>query len=295
MTTFCEDIIPLIPDGLFDEKRTRIRAKYALALRMAGESGKAKTICEEILEEPLDNDETQSVLNNLAMCYEDLEQIPEAIAAAERVIKLDRHSSFGLQARSLLIELAADDPHRGEKLEAHEKLARKREATTVANNIALIRASEADDAGCGPDEIRAILLPVVKANSKDFYNKTRATLQLAKLSLDMDQPLSDAEEIYLIGAYHFLFNERLPSMFDDCHEALWEVFTRDRDHRNLLALFRHSSLYWRLRGRDKIEKAYLSKLARTIGSSLSSELIASREAAYYLIRASLNLAGLLPK
>jgi hypothetical protein len=190
---------------------------------------------------------------------------------------------------------APDDPHREEKLEAHEKLARRREATTVANNIALIRASEARDAGGEPSEIRAILLPVIRADSKDFYNKTRAALKLAKLSLETNLMLSDAEKIYLIGAYHFLFNERLPGMFDDCHEALWEAFTRDKDYRNLLTLFRHSSLYWRLRGRDKSERRYLSKLARTIGGSLSKELTGSREAAYYLIRATVNLAGRLPR
>jgi hypothetical protein len=120
-----------------------------------------------------------------------------------------------------------------------------------------------------------------------LYNRTRAALKLAALSLDAGQQLSERELIYLVTAYHFLFNERVPALFDRCHDALWRAFENRKDLANLLTLFRYRSLYWRLKGRDKIEARYLKKLAKSVGDTISRKVSTlTREAAYYLVRAS---------
>jgi hypothetical protein len=140
-----------------------------------------------------------------------------------------------------------------------------------------------------PETIRQILSPIVKASrdKTDFYNRTRAAIKLAELSLAAGEKLSESELLYLIGAYHFLFNERLPGLFDQCHDALWKTFEMSGDITNLLILFRHSSLYWRLRGRDARERRYLQQLGKIVGTRITEKLSSlNREAAYYLVRAS---------
>jgi hypothetical protein len=106
--------------------------------------------------------------------------------------------------------------------------------------------------------------------------------------LNAGEHLSDREMVNLISAYQFLFNERLQSLFDQCHDSLWKTFERSRESDNLLTLFRHSSLYWRLRGKDAKEVPYIKKLSKIIGNSISDRRFSNldREAAYYLIRSN---------
>jgi hypothetical protein len=123
--------------------------------------------------------------------------------------------------------------------------------------------------------------------SKDFYNATRAVIDLAELAMAGDERMSDSDQLQLINAYHFIFNERFSSLFDRCHKALWKSFSDNEDNANLLTLFRHSSLFWRLRGQESRELRYLSELKSKIGNLIaqrSSNL--SREAAYYQTRAA---------
>jgi hypothetical protein len=283
---FCDDFVPIIPQSGFDEKRALIRAKQAQSLRMMGEREKCKAIILEIVSYPFPALTQQSIFIDLALCHQSLGEDEEAREVAEKIVKLDRHSNLGLQARALLIELEDEGPMRAQKLARFETLCRKEGAEIVANNIALLRADEADD---DPDAVREILLPVVRAprDKSDFYNKTRAAVRLAEISLDGGGKLSESELHYLVGSYHFLFNERLPGLFDQCHNSLWRTFEMTGDTVNLLTLFRHSSLYWRLRGKDSQEKGYLKKLTKRIGTTISEKVSnLSREAAYYLVRAT---------
>src|SRR5262249_608519 len=157
------------------------------------------------------------------LCHQSLREIDEAKAAAKRVLEIDRHSSSGHHARALLIELDTDDPKRQEKLKAFEIICRKNDEVIVANNIALLRAREVRN---DPSLVREILLPVVKSkDQEDYYNRTRAAIQLAEQSLDNGRTLNDTEQAYLVGAYQFIFNEGLPGLFNRCHDTLWRNFT----------------------------------------------------------------------
>jgi hypothetical protein len=154
----------------------------------------------------------------------------------------------------------------------------------------LLRARETLD---DPEKARRILAPIVQTSrtSKDYYNATRAVIELAELSIDGDERISDSDQLQLINAYHFLFSERFSSLFDRCHKALWQSFSDNEDKTNLLTLFRHSSLFWRLRGQESREVRYLRELKSKIGGMIAQRASnLSREAAYYQIRA----ASLLP-
>jgi hypothetical protein len=227
---------------------------------MMGHEERAKDVVAEIIDYPFSKSSKQSVLLTLALCHQKLGDNEGAKAVASEIVRLDRHSNIGLQARTILIELDANSPQRSEKLLRMEKYARRRGATSVANNIALqLAEASAND----PARVREILAPVVKSATRDdahYYNRTRAALKLAKASFAQGSSLSDSELTNMINAYQFLFNERISTVFDQCHEALWESWTRAGDRNNLLTLFRHSSLLWRLRGADKKEQRYLKEL-----------------------------------
>jgi hypothetical protein len=281
--TLCEDLVPIIPPSGFEEKRAIIKGLQGRCLRMMSEHARAKSILLEVADFPCSVSEKQSVLINLALCHQSLEELSEARNVAGQIVKLNRHSNSALQAKALLVELDKSDPERTEKLARIELIARRKGAKVVANNLALLRAREVGD---DPDRVREILMPVAE-DTEDFYNRTRATLKLATESLDAGEKLSDAELLHLVGAYHFLFNERMPGLFDRCHDALWRVFTNEKDEGNLLTLFRYSSLYWRLSGRDSKEITYLGRLSKIVDKMISKKLSTlSREAAYYLVRAS---------
>jgi hypothetical protein len=114
----------------------------------------------------------------------------------------------------------------------------------------------------------------------------------ALLIVRAGRTLSHAEKILLINAYQFLYDERLPNLFNDCTAALWGHFETSGETGNLLRLFRHSSLIWRLGGDDSRERAHLVKLAayaQAIDKDAQREL--SKERTYYKVRASLLPAG----
>jgi hypothetical protein len=282
----CDDIIPIVPETGFDTQLTNLKAEYVNCLRMTGNDLKSISITAELDLQKFSILDQQDLLLDLALAYSSQKEDEEAKVIAEQVIRLDEHSSFALQARAIIIDLSPDDPARLSKLAKLEIRCRKEGATVVANNIALTRSAEA--AG-DADLVRKILAPVVKTNGgekQDFYNRMRAALELAELALDNGERLNEKDLVYLVNAYHFLFNERLPGFFEECHDALWRSFEAAGDLGNLLTLFRFSSLYWRLRGREKTEQKYWRKLAATVGNQFSEKMSKlSREAAYFLVRA----------
>ena len=284
---FCEDFVPVIPRLGYEDKLASVKSLQARSLRMLGERERAKAILMEVEKYPFPKATRQTVLVDYALCLQSLGEADEAKRVAQEIVDIDRHSNAGLQARGILVELGKTDPNRAEKLLRIERLCRKQGATVAANNIALTRAAAASD---NPAEVRSILAPVMKGarDDSDYYNKTRAALKLAKQSLDAGEKLREADLVYLVGAYQFLFNERIPGMFDQCHSSLWKSFEQSRETENLLTLFRHSSLYWRLRGNDAKEIPYLGRLNKLLGENIGgrSPSKLSREAEYYLVRSA---------
>lgn len=281
--TLCGDLLPLIPSSGFEDKAAQLSASYAGALRMNGQHEKAKQIIEGIRDHKMSISDKQSMLIDLAYCHDSLSEEADAKAVAKEVIGLDPNSGSALHAQGLLIELAKDDPRRLDKLRAFEKRARKEEQTVAAGNAALILAEQANG---DLEEVRRILAPIINSKDpNDYYNKTRAVVKLAELSLKKGERLTDAERVHLVRAYHFVFNEQMPNLFDRCHDALWRDFAKRNEVQNLLILFRHSSLRWRLRGQDAKERRYVQRLTSVSKDTLSaSAKIDQRELAYYVGR-----------
>ena len=80
---------------------------------------------------------------------------------------------------------------------------------------------------------------------EDFYNAIRASIQIASSKLDDGVAIGDLERSLLISSYQFLYNERIPTLFNRCHEVLWRLFLGIGEVENILSLFRYSSIVWR--------------------------------------------------
>ncbi|WP_205903779.1 hypothetical protein, partial [Pseudomonas viridiflava] len=105
---------------------------------------------------------------------------------AKQLIALDKHSFHALQAHALILEIEDEDSSYT-KLSKIQKGARKRGATTAANNIALTLALGAPDSA----ELERSLMEVRATADKeqDYYNSARASIQIARMYSRRGTPL----------------------------------------------------------------------------------------------------------
>jgi hypothetical protein len=273
----------------FEQQLALVKYQYGRSLRMIGEDERARDVLRDIDLGILQKEWRQASLLNLALCYQSLREDDLAIDTAKKTISAGRSETYALQAKSILVELDRSDPGRLGKLKALEDKARRKKAHVLANTIALTRANTA---GTSEQEAEHIYLTVASEArmAKDFYNGVRAIIRVCKTRLEHGHDLTHAQKTGLIDAYHFLFNERLSTLFDGCHNVLWDDFEKSKDDENLLRLFRHSSLIWRLRGFLTREKDYILRLAERVGTGASGILPGlEREKAYFTGRASAAL------
>lgn len=284
---FSERLIPQIDEEVYSDHRANLMADYGRALRMKGEKRAARDVLLQVCEHQFPSATRQVVLVNLALCYQTLREEEDARHYAQQALAIDKHTIIALQAQSIILELDPDKARRDKNLIAHETKCRRRNAHVVANNIALDRARSSSNRA----EVQRILEPVMRITpeNKDHYNQTRGIIELSKASLKSESGLADKEMGQLMDAYYFLFNEQLPSLFDSCHEALWDGLAFRSDVQNLTRLFRYSSLYWRLRSREDTERRYIGSLIDEFGSKVmlqeTSTEYQTKEAAYLSSRA----------
>jgi len=108
---------------------------------------------------------------------------------------------------------------------------------------------------------------------------------LARVAFDEKGELSEIEAEVLVMAYHYLFSERLGKLFDRAHDMLWMHFEARADQENLLSLFKHSSLYWRLRGLGDRERICIERARLIIIVPAKARLgEVSANMAYFLLR-----------
>lgn len=285
------DVIHLLEEfGGHEREVNVLRYELARSLRMVGRVNEAKAEFESLDLPALSKPQRQSAELGLALALERLGDVDAAADAARRTISIDRKSGAALHAKVIIAEQLTDAAERAAEMKRLLAAAHKGGHTVLENNIRLTLAGEReDDAGA-----IALLTEVIRTPSseKDFYNGVRAIIELAERCAGTTG-LGDDERARLMGAYHFLYNERLSNLFDRCHEALWNEFERVGEIGNLLNLFRHSSFIWRLGGREGTEAKYLAKLVRMVRDVIASgELRSSRDGAYFVVRVSVVMTDL---
>jgi hypothetical protein len=266
-----------------------LKLNYAKALRMNGDRELARDILLEIRAESTEKTVRTQILLNLSLCYESLKMTDEAVNSAKECRSIEPKSTFSLQAAAIIVGASTVGPERTRGLRKLEMMARKRKAYIVANNIALDLAGQTNDMAERQDALSEIVQSA--PTTGDGYNSMRAAIELAKIKIESGHALTDADLSRLIDAYHYLYSESSGSLLNRCHDVLWRHFEEKADFDNLLRLFRHSSLIWRLRGQSKREARCLSRIGNVFGDRVKAGwLQANREVAYFLARASQLLA-----
>jgi predicted MPP superfamily phosphohydrolase len=283
--SFCEGLFPYLNDD--DPFLLTVRVHYAKAKRMTTSDEEAKQLFIQLSSAPLPKLIKAQVLLNLALCHESLKEHEDVIATARLVKKMAPNSHAAQYAEALIIENDSEEGDAVQKLSRLEARAVTKKDYSAANNIALTLASRASDVS---EKVAIYNRVFLRAKSNgDVYNAIRAIVNLCFSKIVVaDQDLSDSEELGLIRAYHYLYNQRLGTLFNKCHRALWHVFYSRRDYSSLIRLFRHSSLVWRLGGQDAKEMEYITIISKSAEVMDYKAAGASHnELAYVLSRTSL--------
>jgi len=287
VVTFSRDLLARLPDGK-DDVRAFLTFELGRAVRMTGDDRDARDLLKSVDQAHLPLSMRQTLLSSLALAHQGIGDSGAAVDCAKELIKIGKNSGSALQAQAIILEEDAETTP--EQLRSLERLCRKRGTHVVANNLALSRAGKY---GADAEEVNAALADVMNHSDAktDFYNSARAIVKKVALANSRNIDVSDDDKSLLIDAYHFLYSERLANLFDQCHAALWDLFSGQGEQENLLRLFRHSSLIWRLRGDEDKEKSYLRKLAHTVHAIATRDFkMVNKETAYYLVRASAVLS-----
>jgi predicted MPP superfamily phosphohydrolase len=256
---------------------------HARALRMIGQVERAHRVASEINLEGRSNAFKEGTLLTIALCKQSLKApLVEIIAAAEACRKVNPRGRTAVHAR-YVIASNEQSPDKAAQMRDLYVEARNKGYSTLANNIALDLASSASD----PEQRKALLKDALESgrSDKDHYNFVRALLRISRISIDESGTLTRQQFHDCARAYGYLYNQRIDSLFESCHGILWDAFKGRGDERNLLILYRHSSLVWRLRRKTAIEQQYRNALAAILGNRLSKSILAAdRDLRYFISR-----------
>lgn len=286
-----DDVLPLherVPTGLDLDPA---RLQHAQALRMIDEDTRAAALLRQCELTVTTKAMKQQVLLNLALLSETVgDDRAEALDLARRCEQVDPKTTWGLQAKGIVI--ANDDAFKADRdnqLRRLQEEARKRKAYVLSTNLAIQRAADTKD----PERKKALLQEAARTarNENDAYNLVRASISLAKAGLKESGTLTTEQMLDCTRAYEYVYNQRIDSLFSDCHNVLWQSFNATGDNDNLLNLFRHSSLVWRLRGQVGIERGFVERLLPRLGKDASAGVLnADRKLLYFMTR-SIQLAS----
>ncbi|WP_171048888.1 metallophosphoesterase [Sulfitobacter sp. BSw21498] len=284
----CEDILSLLGKGsdLVSEVNF-LKYAHARSLRMTGQHIDAKVLFEDLDYDLLNRPQKQLAKLSYALCLDSMDETADAIQAAKDVIKISKHTNQALHAEVIIAEQTVDEEKKLLQLNRLLRKAEKKKSSVIASNIQLTIADLARKNGNDSVSLlrKALEQSILKG---DHYTAARSVVDLATHTAQISD-LNDMERARLVEAYHYLYNERLFTLFDRCHAALWRVFDDKGETTNLLNLFRHSSFIWRLNGRQEREKKYLQMLLDK--TQMIAKVITGRDGVYFTVRVGVVLGG----
>lgn len=143
-----------------------------------------------------------------------------------------------------------------------ENEARREGYTTLSNTIAVTYADLSKDLKEREKKLTRIL-----QSQGDDYNKMRAVIEKSMDILNHGNGLISDEDLALLNStYSYLYVQRITNMFKKCHIVLWDYCVNNSRLEDLVNLYKHSSLVWRLTGKDELEKQYFDKLTTLLES-----------------------------
>ncbi|WP_437331024.1 tetratricopeptide repeat protein [Sorangium sp. So ce381] len=203
----------------------------------------------------------------LALCYEGLKNFEMASRHAETARELaESDSSVDFFARYILIltNTAGGDIDTKEKLRKLEAKARSKRCRMVADNIALTLAQKTTDPAIRIQIRNRVLANTAKNPNEvhETYNTTRAAVANAAdmVNVGRAREVSEFDRRRLGAAYSYLYEQRMRSLFDTCHEALWQVEKSRHSVPGLVKLVQFGSSLWSVLGSERPEAKYIDEL-----------------------------------
>lgn len=243
---------------------------YAESMRMIDNNEITISLLENLLEKERNElNISNYIYNNLYSTYMlALSSIDEekSLNIAMKILEfIPRHSSLSFQARNIIISNSKFKKTKILNLKKLEKEARKNGCTLVANNICLELVSLLNE---GNDKY----LKTVLDTEDSTYTRIRALITYVRklLHSNPDKILTDGILPSVVEAYRYLFLQRI-SLFNKCHDLLWDVFKRFAKFSDLYQVYRTSSILWRLNSDASKEYKYARDLIQLAESGVEHE------------------------
>jgi len=294
LTLVAGALVQVLDRAVYPEKWARLAALYGTGLRMIGKRDEAMPYFKEALavgEGDMSASEKASIWLDIALLEKNRKNNDAAIAAAKEVEGLSKKKSCPhIHALAITAQLTLKGVEQMQELNKLEKLAHAEGCSGLADTIALELSRESDSAS---EEIKYLNKVIAKKNHG--YNEARAIVakMQALKKLDDTADLGALDLYALSAAYSYLHAQRFSSMFDSCHNALWQLFETRGEIDKLLRLFRYSSFVWRIRGEDAKEADYLKRLDENKVQTASDVMAKSIfvEVSYFLRRYKLIITA----
>ena len=164
------------------------------------------------------------------------------------------HSGAFYQAKTEIIINQKNKSTIISNLKKLERSARRDGCLLAANNICLQLVSHTTD-----DNEKYLKLVLDTENST--YTRIRALITYSRKLLisNPDRIISGGVLSSIVDAYRYLFLQRI-SLFNKCHDLLWDVFKIFAKFPDLYQVYRTSSILWRLNGDSSKEYKYAQDL-----------------------------------
>lgn len=258
LVSFAEAVYNIVKNSNTDDT-LNILYYYAEGSRMIDNDALAIDLLKDILEKDRENIKASNDLYNnflttymLALSSSQHEQL---LAIATRLMNISpSHSSSFYQAKTEIIINQKNKTTVIQNLKKLEKAARRDGCTLSANNICLQLVNLTAD---GNDKY----LKQVLDTESSTYTRIRALLTYGRklLSNNPDKIISGGFLPTIVEAYRYLFLQRI-SLFNKCHDLLWDVFKRFAKFSDLYQVYKTSSILWRLNGDSSKEYKYAQDL-----------------------------------
>ncbi|ENY7402749.1 hypothetical protein [Yersinia enterocolitica] len=141
-------------------------------------------------------------------------------------------------------------------LQKNERKARRLQFTTTANNILLNLNKYLKN----PEKLNSI--SIILSTEKSIYNTCRAKIAKYEIFLESNElsKITDSSINELRDIYNYLFFQGLESLFNRCHDLLWEIAVQRRIIELFESIHFQGILIWRLNKdketEDKYQKLY---------------------------------------
>jgi len=261
-----------------------LKLVLARSLRMLSKHEEALSILRTLVDNT-DNVFTKSDLAsiylNIALINEKQPVKDDVIAAAKKAQSYSKKgSSIYNQATSIILNNSDHIDNKQSMLQQLEITTRRKKQYSVANNICIDFSRKST----GTNKLK-LLDTVINSEGDDNYNKIIAIVYKVKHLAKPENIayITNKDCLNISIAYSYLYSQRMDNLFNQCHDAIWNLLILNKEYTKVLKLFMHSSFLWRIRGDFDKESQYIAQLQTLPMTTISNS---SNEYRYFSSRSS---------